>query len=66
MMEVEDGDHPSIQIYGRNRRKTSQITRLKIRPKIPSKILKKEKYCSTRKEMIQSKSTAILIRIESL
>jgi hypothetical protein len=42
MMEVEDGDHPSIQIYGRNRRKTSQITRLKIRPKIPSKILKKK------------------------
>jgi hypothetical protein len=40
-MEVDDEAHPSTQIHGRNRRKTSQIVRSKIGPKIPLKITKK-------------------------
>jgi predicted glycosyltransferase involved in capsule biosynthesis len=65
-MEVADEAHPSTQIYGRNQRKTHQIMRSKIRPKNTSKNHEKEKHSSTRKEMIQSKSTAILIQIKSL
>jgi hypothetical protein len=41
-MEVEDEAHPRTQIYGRNRRKTPEIMRLKIGPKISLKILKKK------------------------
>jgi hypothetical protein len=40
-MEVDDEAHPSTQIHKRNQIKTPQIARLKIRPKIPSKITKK-------------------------
>jgi hypothetical protein len=39
-LEVDDEACPSTKIYGRNQRKTSQITESKIRPKIPSKISK--------------------------
>jgi hypothetical protein len=41
-MEVDDEDHPSTQIYRQNRRKTPQIMRSKIRPKIPPKFMKKK------------------------
>jgi hypothetical protein len=41
-MEVDDKPHPSTQIHGRNQRKTLQIARSKIRPKIPPKITKKK------------------------
>jgi hypothetical protein len=34
--------HPSTQIYGSNRRKTPQIAKSKIRPKIHPKITKME------------------------
>jgi hypothetical protein len=41
MMEVEDEAHPSTQIHGMNQRKTPQIMRSKIGPKIHKKIMKK-------------------------
>jgi hypothetical protein len=41
-MEVDDDAHPSTQIHGRNRGKSPQITRYKIGPKIPLKIMKKK------------------------
>jgi hypothetical protein len=40
-MEVDDESHPSTQIHRRNRRKSPQIRRYKIRPKIPLKVTKK-------------------------
>jgi hypothetical protein len=39
-LEVDDEAHPRIQVHGRNRRETHQITKSKIRPKIPPKISK--------------------------
>jgi hypothetical protein len=41
-MEVDDEARPSTQIHRRNRRKTSQIGKSKIDPKIPPKIMKME------------------------
>jgi hypothetical protein len=41
-LEVNDEAHPSTQIHGRNQRKTPQILKSKIGPKIPSKIMKME------------------------
>jgi hypothetical protein len=41
-MEVDDEAHPITQIYGRNRRKTPQIVKSKIGPKIAPKIMKME------------------------
>jgi hypothetical protein len=42
-LEVNDEAHPSTQIHRRNRRrKTPQIAKSKIRPKIPPKIMKIE------------------------
>jgi hypothetical protein len=58
--------YPINLSHRRNRRKTPQTTKSKIRPKIPPKITKKEKHDSTRKVMIHSKSIAILIQIKSL
>jgi hypothetical protein len=40
MLEVDDEVHPSIEIHKRNQRKTPQITKSKIGPKIPQKISK--------------------------
>jgi hypothetical protein len=39
-LEVNDEAHPITQIHGRNQRKTHQIMKSKIVPKIPSKIMK--------------------------
>jgi hypothetical protein len=41
-LEVDDEACPSTQIYRRNQRKTPQITKSKIGPKIPLKITKME------------------------
>jgi hypothetical protein len=41
-LEVDDEALPSTQIHGMNQRKTPQIMRSKIRPKIPPKIMKIE------------------------
>jgi hypothetical protein len=41
-LEVDDEAHPSTQIYGRNQRKTPQITKSKIKQKISPKIMKIE------------------------
>jgi hypothetical protein len=40
MLEVDGEACSSTQTHGRNRRKTPQITRSKIGPKIPLKIMK--------------------------
>jgi hypothetical protein len=48
-MELDDEAHPSTQIHERNKRKTSQITRLKIGPKIPLKIMKKKNLAAHRR-----------------
>jgi hypothetical protein len=66
MLEVDDKTHPSTQICGRNRRKTPQIAKSKIGPKIPPKISKNEKHSSSTREMIQPKRTAILMQIKGL
>jgi hypothetical protein len=39
-LEVDDEAHPGTKIHGRNRRKTPQIAKSKIGPKVPSKISK--------------------------
>jgi hypothetical protein len=41
-LEVDDEARLSCQIHGRNQRKTSQIVKSKIGPKIPPKIMKME------------------------
>jgi hypothetical protein len=41
-LKLDDEAHPSTQIQGRNQRKTPQNVKLKIRPKIPPKIMKME------------------------
>jgi hypothetical protein len=46
--KVDDEACPINQIHGRNQRKTPQIVKPKIRPKIPSNITKNEKHCSSR------------------
>jgi hypothetical protein len=43
-MEVDDETHPSTQLHGRNRRKTSQISRTQNQTKILQKSQKKEKW----------------------
>jgi hypothetical protein len=41
-LKVDDEARPSTQIHGRNQRKTPQIMRQKIGPKMPPKIMKME------------------------
>jgi hypothetical protein len=64
-MEVDDETQPSNQTHGRNRRKTPQIMRSRIGPKI-FKNHENEKQCSATKEMNQHKSMTILMQINSL
>jgi hypothetical protein len=64
-MEVDDEAHPSTQIHGRNK-KNSSNHEIENRATNTSENHEKEKHNSTRKEMIQSKSTAILMQIKSL
>jgi hypothetical protein len=40
-LELDDAAHPSTQIHRRNK-KTPQIAKSKIRPKMPPKIMKME------------------------
>jgi hypothetical protein len=65
-LEVDDQARPSTQIHKRNERKTPQITMSKIGPKIPLKIFKNEKHCSSTWEMNQHKNIAMLMQIKSL
>jgi hypothetical protein len=64
-LEVDDEAHPNTQIHGRNQRKTHQIMKSKIGPKY-LKNLKNEKYCSSTKEMIPPKRTAVFMQIKGL
>jgi hypothetical protein len=51
-LEVGDEAHPSTQIHGRNQRKTTQIMKLKIGPKIPLKITKMKNNAAQDKKRI--------------
>jgi hypothetical protein len=56
-MEVDDEARPITQIYGRNRRKTPQIVKSKIGPKIAPKIMKMENIAvQDRRWLMQIKS----------
>jgi hypothetical protein len=64
-MEVDDEARPSTQIYGRNQRKTYQISRTQNRVKILQKSQKKKTGC-TLVDDIQSQRSAILMKIKLL
>jgi hypothetical protein len=57
--------HPSNLSHGRNQRKSLQIARMKIMPKIPLKI-NNMKNISAHREVIQSKPINVLMQIKSL
>jgi hypothetical protein len=63
-LEVDDETQPSTQTHGRNRRKTPQIMRSRIGPKIV-KNYENGKHYSTTKEMNQHKSMTILMQIKN-
>jgi hypothetical protein len=55
-LEVDDEAHPSTQIHRRNQRKTPQIMKSKIRPKIPLKITKKKNIAAQNRRWFNSKA----------
>jgi hypothetical protein len=64
-LEVDDEARPSTQNHGRNRRKTPQIVKLKIGPKIPPKIMKMKNIASQDRRRFRP-NTQMYWKIKSL